>query len=200
MGAFFIRTKLKKQELRKLYLQKRMELSPEEYAAFNEALLKQFQTIDLAGIDYISLFLPMLERREPDTFAFAEWLKETHPQIGLAFPKADFAGNTMEHYLENNQLEIDTNNYGIPEPIKGNVLPNDKIDMVIVPLLAIDLKGYRVGYGKGFYDRFMAECKAGTRFIGLSFFEPVDEIEDVNEFDILVHQCISPQKIWTFNN
>jgi 5-formyltetrahydrofolate cyclo-ligase len=198
LGAFFIKINLKKQELRKRYLQKRMELSPDEYADFNEALLRQFETIDLTGIHCTSLFLPMLERREPNTFSFAEWLKETHPQINLAFPQSDFVGNTMVHYLEDSDLEIDTNPYGIPEPIKGNIVSNNDIDMVIIPLLAFDIKGYRVGYGKGFYDRFMANCKPDTQFIGLSFFEPVELIEDINEYDIPLHQCITPQKVWVF--
>lgn len=200
MGAFFIDTQLKKQELRKLYLQKRMELSPDEYADGNALLLEQFKTIDLSEVTCISLFLPMLERREPDTFSFAEWLKETHPQIRLAFPKTDFGKATMVHYLEDNDLEIDTNAYGIPEPITGNIVSNNEIDMVITPLLAFDKRGYRVGYGKGFYDRFIAECKPGTKLIGLSFFNAVDIIDDINEFDMPMHQCITPQKIWAFNN
>lgn len=177
-----------------------MDLSPDEYASFNEGLLNQFKSVDLNDINYISLFLPMLERREPNTFSFAEWLEEVHPQIRLAFPKSDFVANTMVHYLEDTDLEIDTNAYGIPEPIKGNTISNRDIDMVIVPLLAFDEKGYRAGYGKGFYDRFMADCKPGTRFIGLSFFEPVELIEDINQYDIPLHQCITPEKVWVFNS
>jgi len=190
---------VKKQELRKTYLAKRMELSPQQYADFNDALLNQFKKIDLGTINCVSLFLPMLERREPNTFNFVDWLKENHPEIQIAFPKADFQDNSMLHYSEDYDLEIDTNAYGIPEPIAGNLVANLEIDMVIIPLLVVDKKGYRVGYGKGFYDRVMAQCKPGTKFIGLSFFEPIDAIADIDEFDIPLHQCITPQKIWLFN-
>lgn len=64
--------------------------------------------------------------------------------------------------------------------------------MVLVPLLAFDRQGYRVGYGKGFYDRFMAQCKLGTRFVGLSFFEPVECINDADAFDQKIHECLLP--------
>jgi 5-formyltetrahydrofolate cyclo-ligase len=177
-----------------------MELSPDAYADLNDGLLNQFKAINLQGVNYISLFLPILERREPNTFFFIDWIKQNHPQIKLAFPKADFTDNSMLHFLEDSELEIDTNDYGIPEPISGNEIKTTEIDMVLVPLLAFDKRGYRVGYGKGFYDRFMVSCKPGTQFVGLSFFEPVAAIEDIDEHDMLLHQCITPQTIWQFNS
>lgn len=189
-----------KQQLRKLYLAKRMELSPEAYSDGNKQLLEQFQTLDFSAVKYISLFLPMLERREPDTFLLIDWLKQNHPHIRLAFPGSNFSDYSIKHFLEDDMLEIDTNNYGVPEPISGNEIDNSAIDMVIVPLLAFDDNGYRVGYGKGFYDRFMAGCKKGTQFIGLSFFEPVNAIDDSDLYDVPLHRCITPQKIWVFNN
>lgn len=187
-----------KQELRKLYLSKRMELSPEAYAMANNELLVRFQQINLDGIKCISLFLPMLERREPDTLLLIDWLKQNHPDIKLAFPKSNFATHTMTHFADDAELEIDSNDYGIPEPIEGNTVDNQEIDMVIIPLLAFDQDGYRVGYGKGFYDRFMAICKPETQFIGLSFFEPVEFIDDLNEYDICMHLCITPEGRWIF--
>jgi len=176
----------------------RRDLSPEAYAAANAGLLNEFQQINFDGVKCISLFLPMLERREPDTFLLIDWLKQKHPAIKLAFPKTNFAASIMEHFGDDAELEIDSNDYGIPEPIAGNRIDNSEIDMVIVPLLAFDERGYRVGYGKGFYDRFMSLCKPTTQFIGLSFFEPVDTIEDIDQYDIALHQCVTPQQIWKF--
>lgn len=187
-----------KQQLRKIYLAKRMDLSPEAYALWNGELLAGFQQIDFDHVKCISLFLPMPERREPDTFLMIDWLKQKHPAIKLAFPKTNFGASSMEHFLDDAELEIDTNDYGIPEPIAGNKVAIAEIDMVIVPLLAFDRRGYRVGYGKGFYDRFMAQCKPGTRFIGLSFFEPVDVIDDIDGYDIALHECITPAEMFKF--
>ncbi|WP_448701435.1 5-formyltetrahydrofolate cyclo-ligase [Mucilaginibacter sp. AW1-3] len=187
-----------KQQLRKIYLAMRMDLSPAEYAAANNGLLAGFQQISFDHVQCISMFLPMLERREPDTFLLIDWLKKDHPAIRLAFPKINFAASSMTHFADDAELEIDSNDYGIPEPVKGNSIDNSEIDMVIVPLLAFDERGYRVGYGKGFYDRFMAQCKPETQFIGLSFFDPVDVIEDIDQYDIPLHQAITPMQIFKF--
>lgn len=70
--------------------------------------------------------------------------------------------------------------------------------MVLIPLLAFDKKGYRVGYGKGFYDRFLADCRPDVVKVGLSVFEPIDEIADLNEFDIKMDFCITPNRVWQF--
>jgi 5-formyltetrahydrofolate cyclo-ligase len=67
-----------------------------------------------------------------------------------------------------------------------------------VPLLAFDEKGFRVGYGKGFYDRFLKQCKDGGIKIGLSYFNPIDTIEDAGEFDVPLNFCITPQKVYVF--
>src|SRR5476651_1902174 len=112
-----------------------MDLSPEAYAAANNELLTRFQQINFDDVKCISMFLPMLERREPDTFLMIDWLKQNHPVIKLAFPKSNFAASSMEHFGDDAELEIDSNDYGIPEPIAGNKVDTLEIDMVIVPLL-----------------------------------------------------------------
>lgn len=175
-----------------------MDLSPEAYAVANAELLARFQQINFDDVQCISMFLPMLERREPDTFLMIGWLKQNYPAIKLAFPKTNFAANSMEHFLDDAELEIESNDYGIPEPIAGNKINTSEIDMVIAPLLVFDERGYRVGYGKGFYDRFMAQCKPATHFIGLSFFEPVSVVDDIDAHDIPLHQCITANSIYRF--
>ncbi|WP_345949876.1 5-formyltetrahydrofolate cyclo-ligase [Mucilaginibacter sp. PAMB04274] len=182
-----------KAEIRKLYIAKRNLLSQAEYDDLNHQLLHQFQQLNLAGIKCIHLFLPIHKRKEPDTFLIRNWLKDNHPDILLAFPKADFAHHTMQNYADDEQLELSINAFGIPEPVSGNAIDPLTIDMMLVPLLAFDKQGYRVGYGKGFYDRFIVQCGADTRFIGLSFFDPVEVIDDVNEFDRKITEYILPK-------
>ena len=91
------------------------------------------------------------------------------------------------------KTKLKVNSYGIPEPINGIEIDAEKIDLVFVPLLISDEKKYRVGYGKGFYDRFLAECRIDVKTIGLNFFKPIDCVEDVNEFDIPLNQVIYPK-------
>lgn len=70
--------------------------------------------------------------------------------------------------------------------------------MVFVPLLAFDKNGDRVGYGKGFYDKFLKECKPEIIKIGLSFFEPEEKIDGIFEEDIKLDYCVTPNEIYTF--
>ncbi len=181
-----------KAEIRKLYIAKRKQLSHAEYDQLNQELLKQFQQLGLSVINVIHLFLPIRERKEPDTFLIRQWLAANHPHIKRVFPKADFTHYIMQNFADDESLELAINAFGIPEPIAGNVIDPLTIDLVLVPLLAFDKQGYRVGYGKGFYDRFIAQCRPDVRLIGLSFFQPIENIDDLNSFDRQLNECLTP--------
>ncbi|MFT7351177.1 MAG: 5-formyltetrahydrofolate cyclo-ligase [Flavobacterium sp.] len=90
----------------------------------------------------------------------------------------------------------------MPEPINNEneliEINSTKIDVVFVPLLAFDLQGNRVGYGKGFYDKFLANCKPTTIKIGISFFEAEEKISDVFAKDVKLDYCITPEKVYSF--
>ena len=69
---------------------------------------------------------------------------------------------------------------------------------MFVPLLAFDTKGNRIGYGKGFYDRFLADCKPETIKIGLSFFEAEKDFNDVSKDDVQLDYCVTPEELFQF--
>ena len=73
-----------------------------------------------------------------------------------------------------------------------------EIDLVFVPLLAFDKKGFRVGYGKGFYDKWLAGCRPDCIKVGFSYFEPVESIDDRHEFDVPLNLCITPHNVYVF--
>ncbi|MFB6306170.1 MAG: 5-formyltetrahydrofolate cyclo-ligase, partial [Flavobacteriales bacterium] len=75
-------------------------------------------------------------------------------------------------------------------------IPEEKIDMVILPLVVSDKKGNRVGYGKGFYDKFLHDCKKDITKVGLSFYEPVQQIDDIEEHDEPLDICITPENVY----
>ncbi|OKS89078.1 5-formyltetrahydrofolate cyclo-ligase [Mucilaginibacter polytrichastri] len=188
-----------KDSIRKLFIEKRNQLSGAEYNKLCLQLLLQFQQLNLTGIKCLHMFLPIHKRREPDTLLIRDWLKANYPEIKIVYPKTNFADYTMQSFVDDEDLILENNGFDIPEPSSGNKVEPIEIDLILIPLLAFDKAGYRVGYGKGFYDRFMINCKPGTQFVGLSLFEPVDEINDLNEFDIKMHQCITPASIYNFN-
>lgn len=185
-----------KSQLRKIYQTKRNQLSEAEYVVLNKKLLEQFEKIDLTGIHCIHLFLPIIKKREPDTWLLRDWLKNNYPEIKIAFPQTDFSTLSMRNFTDDDTLQLAPNAWGITEPVAGTEINTDEIDLVIIPLLAFDEQGYRVGYGKGFYDRFLTQCRPDVQRMGLSFFEPVGLIEDVDVYDMRMDACITPEQIY----
>ena len=104
----------------------------------------------------------------------------------------------MVHYLLTDNTKLTLSPYGIPEPVDGLEVPPQKIDVVFVPLLAFDGKGHRVGYGKGFYDRFLADCRKDVLAVGLSFFEAEEAYITHNETDVPLDFCVTPKRVYAF--
>lgn len=194
-GVFPIFVEMTKAEIRKISSLQRKSLSNDQIHTFSERLLALFSSFDLSLVKTIHVFLPMASKNEPDTFLFIDWLQLNFPQIRILIPKADFITSLMTNHLYKGRKELIESNYGILEPEVGEVYTG-VVDMVLVPLLAFDLQGYRVGYGKGFYDRFLQGLEVTK--IGLSFFEPVERIDDVDPYDVKLDCCITPEKIYQF--
>lgn len=184
-----------KAALRKIAKTQRKGLSDKQVQDYSRQLLAHFSMLDFSAVRTIHIFLPIAEKKEPDTFLFIEWLALHHPDIKIIVPKADFDTALMTNYVYSGKDALIKNLYNILEPEKGELHTGD-VDMVIVPMLAFDQSGYRVGYGKGFYDRFLEGLR--TQKIGLSFFEPVDAIADVNVHDVPLDRCITPSGVYVF--
>jgi 5-formyltetrahydrofolate cyclo-ligase len=182
---------MKKKELRKIYKQKRKKLSTVEVESFQESIYQQIFEFDFLSINTIHVFLSIERLLEINTNPIIDFLLLKNKTIVVSV--SDFSSNTLTHYLFDRNTKLIVSSFGIPEPINGIEIDPKEIDLVFVPLLISDKKKYRVGYGKGFYDRFLAECRTDVKTIGLNFFKPIDEIEDPNEFDIPLHQVIYPK-------
>src|SRR5690606_10599722 len=104
-------------------------------------------------------YWPIEENHEPNTHLFTGYLEFKFPELQLLYPRSDFQRNEMKAVAVNEETRFAKNEYHIYEPESGEIIPPEMIDLVFVPLLAFDKKGYRVGYGKGFYDKFLADCR-----------------------------------------
>lgn len=173
-----------KAELRQLYLQKRQALSKQEVAQKNASITQQLQRVNFSELNVIHLFLPIAHHHEVDLWPFIRWVWETHPQIQVVVPKADFKIREMKACLLTKDTKLANDNFGIPEPIEEIIIDNHEIDLVITPLIVCDKHGYRVGYGKGFYDKFFKTCRSTIQKIGVGFFPPVESISDVHQGDV----------------
>lgn len=186
---------MKKSALRKQANLLRAQLDAEAIQSLSNQLLTQFSRLNFNGVKVLHIFLPIQEKNEPDTFLLIEWLRAHHPDIKIIVPKSDFSTFLMTHHVLGDHKELQKNAFNILEPQQGEEHKGD-IDLVILPLLAFDSRGYRAGYGKGFYDRFLQGMD--TLKVGLSLFDVSGNIEDVNEHDLKLDLCITPGKLYDF--
>jgi len=190
---------LKKKELREIYQIKRQQLSESQVAQMNEQVAdKLFQELELAHYQCLHTFLPMLARKEFNSFLVLEKVWRDFPKIKTVVSKTNFGYVHLQHFIITPESTLIENKWGIPEPKGAIECDVKKIDIVIVPLLAFDAKGYRVGYGKGYYDRFLADCREDVLKVGVSFFEAISEIEDIDQYDIPLDYVITPYKTHCF--
>ena len=186
-----------KSELRLLYKQKRTELSEEIIESNSLAIANQLLNLDIWGQSFYHIFLTISEQKEINTDYILNILSGKDKDIVIS--KSDFASRKMTHFLLTDNTIIKKNTHNIPEPLDGIEIPSEKIEVVFVPLLAFDKVGHRIGYGKGFYDIFLSECKPETIKIGLSFFEAEEKIEGVFDSDVALDYCVTPAKIYSFS-
>lgn len=172
-------------------------MSLSEFNSANQKLCASFfSTIDLKSVNVIHTFLPILSKKEPNTLLILDKLRKDFPNIRISIPRVE--NDHLKNFYFENENQLRKNQWEILEPTSGETTPTEKIDLVIVPLLAFDKKGNRVGYGKGFYDRFLSECRSDCKRVGLSFFEPINEITNVDDHDVKVTCCVTPQKLYSF--
>ena len=188
---------MNKKELRLKYKELRQNLSENDIDAMSLEIVNTILKLDIWDKVYFHVFLPIEEQKEVNTEFVLHLLQGKDKEIVVS--KADFDTREMTHFLLTDNTKIKKNEYNIPEPVDGIEVPTHKIDVVFVPLLAYDKVGNRVGYGKGFYDKFLSECKPETIKIGLSFFEPEEFISDVFENDIRLDFCLTPKLFINFN-
>lgn len=189
---------MEKQALRKIYLEKRKQLSHRELKIKDDLILIQFQHFDFGALQAVLSYQPIAKLNEPATQLITDYLSVLYPNIITAYPISDFTTNTMQAMVSDQDTMYEWNDYAIAEPISTEVLNPSDIDLIIVPLLCVDTRGYRVGYGKGFYDKYIQSCRSDVLKIGISYFAPTKETIDINGTDIPLDFCVTPEKIYAF--
>lgn len=184
--------------LRKLYKEKRAALSALQVNKMDDLLLINFQSLPLQIPHLLMSYLAF--ESEFDPYPVTDYCRFKVPGLRLAYPVIDADRNNIQAVLTHEESIFEENFYHIHEPVKGEVASPADIGMIIVPLLAYDLKGFRVGYGKGYYDRFLARCASSTIKIGFSYFAPEESIDDAGSWDMPIDYCITPEKVYDFTS
>lgn len=186
-----------KSALRKIYKQKRLDLSHAVKDRLEDLMLIQFQGLHLDIPDTIMTYAPIEAMNEYDPVLIEEYCFFKNPAATLIYPVVDKENNNLKAIAVKEDTFFELNEYDIEEPMNGKETSPEAVELMIVPLLTFDSKGYRVGYGKGYYDKFITQCRPGIIKIGFSFFD-ADIIDDINSFDKKLDFCITPERVFQF--
>lgn len=184
-----------KKVLRKLFKGKRSQLTLAQRKIASSHIFGHLAEHFKWENKVISIFLPIARLNELETAPIIEFLAKKNT---LALPFTMLEQLAMGHRKLSDDTIITNNEWGIPEPQNGEIIHPALLDVIFIPLLISDEKGYRVGYGKGFYDRFLENCRGDALLIGLNYFPSIATISDTEGTDVPLDYLISPKGIEAF--
>lgn len=187
-----------KAELRTLFSEKRRLLTETELQEGSEKIALAIDDFceQHPELDHYHLFFPIQKFKEVNTFLIRDLLASRNKTLYTSL--IGDSNGEMETVLVGERTEFVADRYGIPVPLNFERISPERIQVVFVPLLAIDYSGQRIGYGKGFYDRFLATINSKVIKIGLSIFEPIEQIPS-ESFDIPLDYCVTPKNLFNFS-
>jgi 5-formyltetrahydrofolate cyclo-ligase len=188
-----------KSELRKTFLAKRQMLSPAEHETLSANIVAEFfNDFDPAAVSVLHCYIPIERFAEVDTRPIFQRLWSEYPQIATVVPRVNHEIEEIESLRYGSDTELTESKWQIGEPLHDERIEPGEIDIVLVPLVCCDLNGHRIGYGRGYYDRFLRKTRSDCRKIGLSIFPPVERIDDSHEGDVRLDRCITPEQVYEF--
>ncbi len=193
---------MQKAALRRAALARRLALPPAEVARRSQQLTELlFRDFPVAEWPWLHVFLPLAAKNEPDTWRIIRRIWAGELPVRLAVPVVQPDSVSLKNYELRPETRLTANRWGIPEPMAASPeIRPELLAAVLVPLLACDRTGQRVGYGGGFYDRLLAQCRPTIPRIGLNLLDepPGDLIADVEPTDVPLTACITPGGVWRF--
>lgn len=176
-----------KQDLRDEVLSKRERISESEWRSKSEKIIGHLLNADFyKTAEVVHTYISMNKRGEVCTDLFIEQLFKDKKRV--AVPITNFTDNTLSHSEIGPSTDLIENKWGVREPKNVKPIQVSELDLIIVPMAAADLKGNRLGYGKGFYDQFLKQTqalKAGLVFDQFLFKEiPVEEFDE--KLDVII--------------
>ncbi len=184
-----------KNEIREKYLNLRNKLSDEEVTEKSRTIFYELSKTNIWEYAYYMLYCALEKQNEPDIGLMAKELWRLQKKVYL--PK--IKENTMQAVVYDFNTELVKNEWEILEPKEDLIIETEKIDIFLIPMILCDFRGNRVGYGKGYYDRFLTEASPTSLKIGVSFFEPLEELIPTESTDIAMDYCVTPSSFIGFS-
>ena len=188
---------MKKETARKNYQKKRQELSSLRFEEDSSRIINNLiELIKKIQPTCIHCFLTINQKSEINTKPIMEYCWEN--RIDVVVPVTDFTNNMLKNAKFNPNTKTLLTKNNIPEPADPVWANDNDIELVITPLLAFDATGHRVGFGRGFYDRLFSSLHDEVKRVGVSFFEPCETLEDIDNYDVPLTHCVTPQTTYCF--
>ena len=184
-----------KKILRQIFKEERSRLSKEQTKEYSESIFNNLKILDIWSKKFYHIYISSKTKREVETKDIIKLLLNKNKIV--AVPKI-FQRN-LKHIEIDQNTKYSINQFGIREPIRTKHIDPSILEVIIVPLLIFDLHGNRVGYGGGYYDRFLTNLDLNVLKVGLSLFDPIDKISDIKDYDMPLDLIVTPKKTYGFS-
>jgi 5-formyltetrahydrofolate cyclo-ligase len=181
----------KKEQLRKSLLQIRATLSPAERERKGKKIRDNFFSLECYKKAKVVMFYLSLSSEVPTDEMIEKALLEGKKVVVPCIKNGDILPSLLTSL---SQTKV--GNLGIREPKKKKFIPREELDLVVVPGCGFDVKGYRIGFGKGFYDRFLPELKGKVPLVALAFELQIIEEVPLDKWDIQMDYIVTEKRIF----
>ena len=180
--------------LRKSFKKQRSLLDINQVKGLSKRIFENLLELNIWDKSFYHLYLSNEINNEVETDEIVNLLFMKNKRVFV--PK--ILGKDLLNIEIDNNTKYSLNQLGIREPISSNQKDASLLEVIFVPLLIFDKLGHRVGYGGGYYDKFLGNIKDDVLKIGLSLFEPIDKIQDIERHDIRLDYSITPKRVYDF--
>lgn len=189
---------MNKKDLRQYILEKRSGLSSENIVDYSQIITKTLKDLDAyKDAKRIMTFVSM--GTEVDTHPLIEQALADGKSIVIPITVDETRELLLSDLFSLSELEVADHNIEVPKKGFTRLVEPGTVDLVLVPGLAFAKNGHRVGYGGGYYDRFLAKLDKSVPKIAIGFdLQIVDEVP-TNDFDIPVDSLITEKRIIDFS-
>jgi 5-formyltetrahydrofolate cyclo-ligase len=181
-----------KKLIRTSVLEKRNALSPQEIKVAEKQIINNLMSLKQFTASQ-NIFCYLSFRSEVPTRGIIGHCQEQEKNVYVPICVQETKEMIISRY--DSEVKLITSRYGVQEPSKETIKISDRnlLDLAIVPGAVFDAKGYRVGYGAGYYDKFFAHSSKQIYKIALAYsFQIVDEVPK-DDYDIPV-DCIVTER------
>lgn len=192
---------MKKEHWRKKCLGQRQAMDESVYHQQSQKVYACFfKEFNMTHYSYLHTYLACPTRKEVDTWSLVHTILVNQPEIVLAAPKLLNKSGQMESRQIDQKTIFQQHAWGIQEPMGGVRIPAAAFLLVVLPIIAFDEQGHGVGYGQGYYDLFLKQCRPDVTKVGLCFEVPVPAIEDLHVYDVPMDYCITPGQVFRWEH